>query len=199
MTNGTFGTKRAIACCLPPAAALLLAALITAGCADEPASTSLPRSDVDRTSSDVGEDVPEPTRETASDVVSTDAPETAEERLSSEEPSDDPTATSSSTTGAAPGPTDVRAAMEKLVESAVAELEKTAEHLDVSRERYDDDGAVLTVEVSNYADIDHLIVALRKATTAQGGTLLESVVNRAPRTTPSGHIECQIEMKTAKR
>ena len=68
------------------------------------------------------------------------------------------------------------------------------EFLAVKQEDYDQEKAVITVVVGDYADADTIVLALRRHDVSQGGSLFESVANRAPRTTSDGRIEVPIEI-----
>ncbi len=82
----------------------------------------------------------------------------------------------------------------KSVMESVKSVRDKVKFLAVKQEDYEQEKAVLTVVVGDYPDIDTITLALRKHTAEQGGTLFESVDNRAPRTVKGGYIETAIEM-----
>jgi len=85
------------------------------------------------------------------------------------------------------------------VMSSIESIRDKVEFLAIMREDYDQDEAVITVVVGGYPDADTIMLALRKHTVSQGGTLFETVANRTPRTTKDGRIEVPIEITLVPR
>ncbi len=80
------------------------------------------------------------------------------------------------------------------VMKSIRAVRDKVEFLAIKQEDYDQDKAIITVVVGDYADADTVVLALRQHTIAQGGTLFDTVANRAPRTTSDGRIEVPIEI-----
>jgi len=77
---------------------------------------------------------------------------------------------------------------------SVRAIRDKVEFLAIKQEDYDQDKAIVTVVVGDYADTDKIVTSLRRHSVAQGGRLFEEVANRAPRPTSDGRIEVPIEI-----
>ncbi len=80
------------------------------------------------------------------------------------------------------------------VMSSVASVRDKIEFIAIKQEDYEQDKAIVTFVVSDYPDADTIVLALKKHSVGQGGTLFDEVNTRVPRNTKDGRIEVPIEM-----